>query len=58
MGFWPFVFGRELSEGDMMQKAETSVYDWSVYTVSYTLYANIQRVLLQVGSIWFLCTVS
>lgn len=31
----------------MMQKAETSVCDCSVCTVSYTLYANIQRVLLR-----------
>ena len=34
----------------MMQKADTSVCDWSVCTVSYTPYANIQRVLLRVVS--------
>lgn len=28
-----------------------------VYTVSYTLYANIQRVLFRLVSVWFLCTV-
>lgn len=26
-------------------------------TVSYTLYANIQRVLFRLVSVWFLCTV-